>query len=100
MASGVDTVGVAELALGVGVSDAVAVGDGDGDADEGVALLGFAALDVTALVAGACEGKRLPAWLRTTPTRTNTTRRISAISGQVQGLRRRRCGSTAVSASS
>ena len=66
----------------------------EADDADGVALLGFAMLDVALLVAGPCEGKRLPAWLRTTPTRANTTSRISAISGQVQGLRPRRFGSS------
>src|SRR6476469_6538582 len=88
IAAGVDSVGVAELGVGVGVS----VGEAD-DAD-GVALLGFAMLDVALLAAGPCEGKRLPAWLRTTPTRAKTTSRISAISGHVHGLRPRRFGSS------
>src|SRR4051812_47014009 len=87
-AAGVDSVGVAELAVGVGVADA------DADDGDGVALLGFALLEGAMLVAGACEGKRLPAWLRTTPARAKTTSRIRAISGQVHGLRLRRCGSS------
>ena len=83
MAAGVDWVGVAELLVGLGLVDV-----GEALVVVGAALVVVAAL----LLAGVC-GNRIPAWVSMTPTSANSTSRIRAISGQVQGLRPRRSGS-------
>mgnify|MGYP006979924157 CR=1 FL=1 len=73
MAAGVDWVGVAELTVGLGLLEV------------GAALVVLAlALE---LVAAGDDGNKIPACERTTPTKANNTRRISAINGQVHGLR-------------
>ena len=72
--------------MGLGLLD---VGDG-----EALELLGLALLETGLLLAGDCGGKRMPAWVRMTPTRAKRTSRIRAISGHVQGLRPRRSGSS------
>src|SRR5918996_2720432 len=82
MVDGVVWVGVAEVAVGLGVV-VVRVGV----ADVLMALLGGALL-----VAADC-GNRMPACVRMIPMSAKRTSRISATSGQVQGLRLRRSGS-------
>ena len=65
-------------------------GVGLADVDVGDALvLGLALLDVDEDSAGP-DGNKMPAWVRKTPTRANSTSRIRAISGHVHGLRPRR----------
>ena len=90
MASGVVWVGVggaAWLALGL-----PSVG-------EGLVLVGCALLAAARRSAGGGLREQDAGWVRRKPTRANRTSRIRAISGQVQGLRPRRCGSSAGSSS-
>ncbi len=87
MVSGVVSVGVG---VGVGLAE---VGLAEVADVDGLALLGLALLDVEEDCAGLA-GKRMPACVRMTPTSANSTSTIRAISGHVQGLRPRRCGSS------
>src|SRR5687767_4074773 len=72
-AAGVDSVGSAEVVVGLGLCDVGEV------VVVGLELMGLALETTALLLEGACVGNRMPAWVRTTPTKAKSTSRISAI---------------------